>query len=212
MNLKTLILNDIQNLDKRYRTQLINCVTGIKSVNLIGTKNKQGHTNLAVFNSVIHLGSHPPLVGFIQRPTSVVRHTFGNITEASYYTINAVTEPITMQAHQTSARYNDEESEFDETSLEAEYLNGFYAPFVKDSPIKLGMRLEDVIHIPANDTKLIIGKIVELHVDEAFIENDGHLALENMPVVGGVGLDTYVQTKKIERYSYAKPDQILKKL
>jgi flavin reductase (DIM6/NTAB) family NADH-FMN oxidoreductase RutF len=210
--LKTLSFSDIQDLDKHYRTQLINCITGVKSLNLIGTKNKEGQTNLAIFNSVIHLGSHPPLVGFIQRPTSVVRHTFRNIKESSYYTINAVTEQITMQAHQTSARYGDEESEFDEASLEPEYLKDFYAPFVKDSPIKFGVHLEDVIHIPTNDTKLIVGKVVELHIDEALLEDDGHLALEHSPIVGGVGLDTYVQTKKVERYSYAKPDQTLKKL
>ena len=210
--LKVLSLDDILNLDKRYRTQLINSITGIKSVNLIGTKNSQGQTNLAIFNSVVHLGSHPPLIGFIQRPTSVDRHTYSNIKESSYYTINAVTEMISMQAHQTSARYNREESEFDETSLDAEFIDDFYAPFVKESPVKIGMQLEDVIHIPTNDTKLIVGKVQELHIDEAFLQEDGHLALEDLPIVGGVGLDTYVQTKKLGRYSYAKPDQPLKKL
>jgi hypothetical protein len=35
-----------------------------------------------------------------------------------------------MQAHQTSARYGREESEFDETSLESELIDDFYAPFV----------------------------------------------------------------------------------
>jgi flavin reductase (DIM6/NTAB) family NADH-FMN oxidoreductase RutF len=210
--LKTLSFKDIESLDKLYRTQLINCITGIKSVNLIATKNHAGQSNVAIFNSVIHLGSHPPLIGFIQRPNSVDRHTLENILETSYYTINAVTEEITIQAHQTSARYSRDENEFDETSIESEFLNDFYAPFVKDSPIKFGLHLEDVIPIPANNTKLIVGKVEQLHIDEGMLEADGHLALENFPIVGGVGLDTYVQTKKQNRYSYAKPDQPLKKL
>lgn len=210
--MKTLHLNDILHLDKRYRTQLINCITGVKSVNLIGTKNKEGQTNVAIFNSVVHLGSHPPLIGFIQRPTSVDRHTYSNIIESSYYTINAVTEAISMQAHQTAARYHREESEFDETSLNAEFIDDFYAPFVRESVVKIGMQLEDVIPIPTNNTKLIVGKVQQLHINDSFLHEDGHLALEDLPVVGGVGLDTYVQTKKIERYSYAKPDQPLKKL
>ena len=198
--------------DKRYRAQLINCVTGIKSMNLIGTQNENGQNNLAIFNSVIHLGSNPPLIGFIQRPTSVERHTYENIISTSFYTINAITEEISMRAHQTSARYDREESEFDETSIEHEFLNDFFAPFVKDTPLKIGLKLEDVIPIPANNTKLILGRVEQLHIDEKYLEKDGRLRIEDTSIVGGVGLDTYVQTKKHGRYSYAKPDETLKKL
>ncbi|PTL98815.1 MAG: flavin oxidoreductase, partial [Candidatus Arcticimaribacter sp.] len=52
-----------------YRLNMINSCTGYKSANLIGTQSKEGNTNLAVFNSVVHLGSNPPLIGFILRPT-----------------------------------------------------------------------------------------------------------------------------------------------
>lgn len=211
-HLKSFHHDDIQQFDKRYRAHFINCVSGIKSMNLIGTQNKQGQANLAIFSSVIHMGSHPPLIGFIQRPTSVDRHTYDNIVETSFYTINAVTENISMQAHQTSARYNREESEFDETSIESEFLDGFHAPYVKNTPLKMGLQLEDIIDIPANKTKMIIGKIQYVHVDDRLIAEDGHLHLEDAPILGGVGLDTYVKTAKHGRYSYAKPDQTLKKL
>ncbi len=181
-------------------------------MNLIGSQNKKGQTNLAIFSSVIHLGSHPPLVGFIQRPTSVSRHTYENIVGTSFYTINAVTETIAMQAHQTSARYNREESEFDETSIESEFIDGFHAPYVKNTPLKLGLQLDDIIDIPSNDTKMIIGKVQYVHVDEGLLGEDGHLHVDEAPILGGVGLDTYVKTEKHGRYSYAKPDKILKKL
>ncbi len=181
-------------------------------MNLIGTQGKDGHKNLAIFSSVIHLGSNPPLIGFIQRPTTVDRHTYENIVSTLYYTINAVTEDLSMQAHQTSARYERNEDEFEETSIEHEYLDGFFAPFVKNTPMKIGLKLEDIIPIEANNTKLIIGKVEQLHIDEDFIENDGRIRLEDTRIVGGAGLDTYLQTKKHGRYSYAKPDETLKKL
>lgn len=210
--LHTLTLAEIEALEKRYRAQLINCISGIKSLNLIGTQNKKGQKNLAIFSSVIHMGSNPPLVGFIQRPTSVARHTYENIVETSYYTINAVTQELSMQAHQTSARYEKDENEFDETSIEHEYIDDFQAPFVKNTPLKIGLKLEDVIPIPANKTKLVIGKVQQLHFDKSLLENDGHLRLEDSSIVGGAGLDTYLKTVKHGRYSYAKPDQTLKKL
>ena len=69
----------IAEMDKIYRLNLINSITGYKSAQLIGTQNNAGATNLAVFSSVIHLGSNPPLIGFILRPTTVPRHTFANL-------------------------------------------------------------------------------------------------------------------------------------
>lgn len=72
-------ISEIQKLDKLFRGNLINSCTGYKSANLIGTISKNGRTNVAVFNSVTHLGSNPPMAGFVLRPTTVPRNTFRNI-------------------------------------------------------------------------------------------------------------------------------------
>jgi flavin reductase (DIM6/NTAB) family NADH-FMN oxidoreductase RutF len=210
--MRTFTLEEINDLDKRYRTNLINCLSGIKSMNLIGTRNKKGQTNLAIFNSVIHLGAHPALMGFIQRPASVERHTFENIKETSYFTINSVTEEIHKQAHQTAARYEREESEFDETSLETAYINDFYAPFVAKSPLKIGLECVEVIPIPINNTQLIIGKVKLIQLNEEFLKSDGFLSLHDQGIIGGTGLDSYLSTNEIGRYSYAKPDHPLEKI
>ncbi|HBF47730.1 MAG TPA: flavin oxidoreductase, partial [Shewanella frigidimarina] len=46
---------------------------------------------------------------------SVPRHTFENIMQTGLYTINHVNQSIYEQAHQTSARYDKDESEFEAT-------------------------------------------------------------------------------------------------
>ena len=71
--------NDLDGLSKIYRLNLINSITGYKSANLIGTQSLNGKTNLAIFSSVIHLGSNPALIGFVLRPTTVPRHTYSNL-------------------------------------------------------------------------------------------------------------------------------------
>ncbi|MBT4839378.1 MAG: flavin oxidoreductase, partial [Flavobacteriaceae bacterium] len=48
--------SDLEELPSRYRANLINSCTGYKSLNLIGTQDSDGNKNLAVFNSIIHLG------------------------------------------------------------------------------------------------------------------------------------------------------------
>ncbi|PKR82337.1 flavin oxidoreductase [Brumimicrobium salinarum] len=197
-------------MEKRVRTNLINCLSGVKSLNLIGTKDEKGQNNLAIFNSVIHLGAHPPIMGFIQRPTSVERHTYENIKSTGYFTINAVSTSIHQQAHQTAARYAKSESEFEEVSLTEKYITGFHAPFVEESPIKIGLKCVDIIEIPVNNTKLIVGEIQLIELDENSMEKDGFLSLPKHNVVGGNGLDSYLSISEIDRYSYAKPDQFLK--
>ena len=75
---------DIQQIEHRKRTALINSLSGFKSLNLIGTASQEHETNLAVFNSVIHLGADPALMGFISRPHSVERHTIENINRQNF--------------------------------------------------------------------------------------------------------------------------------
>lgn len=58
---------DIDNLEKIFKINLINSCSGFKSANLLGTISDEGVSNVAVFSSVIHLGSNPPTLGFILR-------------------------------------------------------------------------------------------------------------------------------------------------
>ena len=202
---------DIQQLEKRKRAQFINALSGIKSANLIGTRDNKGQENLCIVSSVFHLGSDPALLGFIQRPTSVERHTYENIIATGAYTINAVGESFVDKAHQTSARYPKEVSEFAATGLTAEYKDDFLAPYVKASALQIGMQLEQVIPLEINGTKLMIGSIQVVHTT-LHMDEDGYFSIPESEVVGISGLDTYVKTEKIARFSYAKPNETLKSI
>ena len=90
--------------ESRYRARLINSLAGVRQAMLIGTRSKDGVSNLAIFNSLIHLGANPPLWGFICRPDTVQRDTLTNILETNQYTINYVVTADYEKAHQTSAK------------------------------------------------------------------------------------------------------------
>ena len=82
---------DIQNTSRVKRLNLINSVTGVKPANLIGTISESGVSNLAIFSSVVHLGSNPALLGFIMRPRHEVRRdTYDNILFSNCFTVNQV--------------------------------------------------------------------------------------------------------------------------
>ncbi|WBX98085.1 flavin reductase family protein [Chryseobacterium gambrini] len=195
----------IAETEERKRTALVNSLSGFKSLNLIGTVNKDGQTNLAVFNSVMHIGANPPLMGFISRPDSVERHTLENIQQTGYYTINHVNKEIFEKAHQTSARYKREQSEFDASGLTSEYKNNFSAPFVQESSIQIGLILKEIVSVKSNGTHLIVGEITDLYFPEEIWEETGILDIEKAGTVAGSSLDGYHTTQLLKRMKYAKP-------
>ena len=89
---------------------------------------------------MIHLGSDPALLGFIVRPNVVPRNTYTNIKSSGYFTINHISEDFITDAHHTSAKYDAHISEFDMTNLTSTYFDGFKAPFVTESPVKIGLK------------------------------------------------------------------------
>lgn len=198
---------EFKSWEKRKRAAFINSLSGFKSCNLIGTKSVKGQENLAIFSSVFHLGADPALLGMISRPNVVPRDTLEYLKESGYYTINHVHHTFFEKAHQSSARYDKEMSEFEAVQLEKEYLNQFQAPFVKASPVKIAMRLREILPIKLNGCEMIIGEIDFVEVDPKAITDNGHLDLERLGVITTSGLDSYHQTKRIARLSYAKPDQ-----
>lgn len=202
-------LSQILAQEKPFRRNLINCLSGFKSLNVCSTISPSGHTNLALLNSVIHVGANPPLMGMLMRPHTVPRHTIENIEAMGVYTLNMVSQAIYQEAHQASARYPQEVSEFEATGLSPWYSNSLKAPYVAESPVKIGLRFEEKHLIAANDTQLIVGKIEELFLPEAALGEDGFLNLSQLGAVAGNGLDGYHLGQPLTRLSYAKPDQTI---
>jgi flavin reductase (DIM6/NTAB) family NADH-FMN oxidoreductase RutF len=204
--MKTKITNtELMQMEQRERAHLINSVGGFKSVCLIGTVDEAGQTNLAIFNSIVHIGANPPLISFIMRPDSVERHTLANILSVGFYTINHLNESIYKQAHQTSARYPKEVSEFDATGLTPEFKNEFKAPYVAESHIQLGIEFKERINLTINNTILIIGEIQEMYFPTHCLLEDGYLDIEKAGTIACTGLDSYHLTQRLERLPYAKP-------
>ena len=199
-------------MDKRYRVHFINSLSGYKSANLVGTQDADGNTNVSIVSSVFHLGADPALMGMIIRPRSVPRHTFDNLKQLGCYTINQVSEQFYQQAHQTSARYEKHQSEFEVLGLEPEYLEGFAAPFVKQSQLKIGLKLVETQTLAVNDTELVIGEVENIQVAEHAIHQDGFIDLSRLNSVAINGLDGYCSGELMNRLSYAKPDKPTTKL
>ena len=196
---------DIDKMSKIFRLNLINSITGYKSANLIGTKTDDKINNVAVFSSVTHLGSDPPLIGFITRPENGNRNTYNNILKNKLFTINHIVKNQIISAHQSSAKYPKNVSEFNKTDLKAEFKNNFDAPFVKDSPVQIGCSFVNKYFIKENKTTLMIGQVEMLFINKKLLVEDGFVQLDREDIITVNGLDGYALPKLIKRIPYARP-------
>ena len=195
-----------QSWERFYRANFINSLTGFKSASLIGTINAQGVPNLGMFSSLVHIGSDPALIGYINRPVAAAPHTLANIKANGFYTVNHIHASFLDKSHQTSAKYTDEVNEFTEVGLTEEYIEGVKVPFVKESSIKYLLSLREIVPITLNDTFLVIGQLEQVLIDPALQPtSDGFLHLDQAGSICSNGLDAYYHTELIDRYDYAKP-------
>jgi len=202
---------DLEAMEKLPRVQLATTLPGPKPICLVGTRSITGTSNLAPFSSITHFGSNPVLLGMVTRPDTVDRHTLKNILDTKEWSLNHITAGILKNAHQCSARYPSTISEFEATGLTEFHHTGFESPFVKESPLRIGLALEEIVDIPSNDTKLIVGRVKLIDLPEHTIKKDGSLDLTELGTVASTALDTYFSITEIARLPYAKPNSQFKK-
>ncbi|MBL7998123.1 MAG: flavin reductase [Candidatus Kapabacteria bacterium] len=188
-------------MEQRKRATFINALSGAKPAFLLGTVSAGGNTNCAIFNSVLHIGANPPLMGFILRPATVERHSYDNIRETGCFTLNHVPASLYQQAHQTSAKYPRTMSEFAQCGLNELYTDGFAAPFVGQSPLQIGLRFVEEHTLPVNATILIIGEVE--HVFSTIPpDQSGHIRFDETANVASV--DSYYTQSFLETLPYAR--------
>lgn len=132
------------------------------------------------------------------------RHTYRNIRDTGFFTLNHVQQDIIGQAHQTSAAYPDGVSEFDAVGLTPLWRDTLPAPYVAESPIRIGLEYVEEYRIGANNTILVIGKILELMLPEDCLDAAGNLDLQQAGTVALSGLDTYYGVDILARMGYAR--------
>lgn len=197
--------DQITQQEKQYRISLINSLIGYRALNLLGTTSDDGITNLCIISSAFHLGANPPLIGMVIRPEREHNDTLGNIKQTGQYTLNNVLPNWYMQAHQTSASYPSGVSEFDACGFNKQYVNGFKAPFVRESNVRIGLELREIIDMAINSTTIIIGEIIHILTEDDLIADDGTLNHHKAQTMTVAGLDTYYLPQPIGQLAYAKP-------
>ena len=91
--------------------------------------------------------------------------------------------------------------------IEKTFIDGFAAPFVKQSPVKIGMKHLENISLP-NGCFLVIGEVVLLEVEDSSIDDKGQLDLSTHNGVGVSGFNRYYQLQLMEEWPYVRESEI----
>tara|TARA_S200000501_G_scaffold118288_1_gene111049 strand:- start:515 stop:1159 length:645 start_codon:yes stop_codon:yes gene_type:complete len=200
--MRNIYKKEIIQMDRFERANLLTSLSGIKAASLVGTVSNQNISNVAIFSSIIHLGSNPALVGLLIRPqTKKMSDTYINIKSNNSFTINHVNENIIKKSHYTSAKTDSNTSEFDDVGLTEEYIDNFLSPFVKESDIGFGLLYNEEILL-SNNCKLIIGEIDNIKLNKNIKSESGIIDLANSNSIGVDGIGTYYKLNKSERHEY----------
>ncbi|MEL6655550.1 MAG: flavin reductase [Bacteroidota bacterium] len=197
--------DDFPKMERFFRRNFFNTLPGPRGLHLIGTKGHRGTENLGLFSSVVHIGATPPHLGFIMRPLTVPRHTYHHMKAQGHFTLNTIQEDILPAAHQSSANYPIEESEFAAVGLTPYYSELLKAPYVAESKVKIGLEYVEDHYLKSNDTLFVVGKIIEVILPDEAVAESGHVEHNLLDTLTVAGLDTYFKTEQVARLGYARP-------
>ena len=178
---------------------------GMRSPVAVGTRGADGVANLAVFNSMTHIGSRPPYLALVFRPLTVERHTYDNLKTSGVYTINHLPARHLDALHRTSAKYERGVSEFEACGL-SEEMSDAGAPYVAEGTVGMQLRFEEEYFVRANDSVVVIGRVEELRLPEEARFKEGRVLWDELEGLVVSGLYNYYRVGHARTKAYAQPD------
>ena len=177
------------------RVHFFHSILGPRTAWLLGTQNTEDVNNLALFSSIVHLGSNPALMGIKFRPVHVRRDSYRNIKSNKLFSLNMVSNDIIEKAHLCSHSIPAQESEFDYAQLQTAFHDGLNVPFLKDAPLSLLMRYSEEYFIEANQTVLMVASIENVFIDQSIVDDAGYVLHEHADTALVSGLNKYYRTE-----------------
>ena len=174
------------------------------------TVDSNGNVNLSPFSYFNVFSSNPPILIF--SPSRRVRdnttkHTLENAIETKEVVINVVNFPIVEQMSKSSIEYEKGVNEFIETGLTQVESLLVKPPRVLESPISFECKVQDIVSLGESGGagQLIIGKVVQIHIDKKFLDKNGDILSEKLDLVARMGGDWYTRATKESMFKIPKP-------
>ncbi len=173
----------------------------------VSTISLSGIANLAPFSFFTGVGAKPPSIVFCpsNRRDGTPKDTLKNILENGEFVINAVPFRLAQAMNLSSAELPPEDSEFELTGIETALSSRVKPPRVLESPVSLECTL--MHHLPLSagpgGANIVVGRIVQIHIDDATLDQDGWADPSLLDLIGRLGGSSYCRTR--EQFEIPRP-------
>ena len=165
-----------------------------RPIGWVTTMSEAGAVNLAPYSFFNAFADRPPILAF----SSVgVKDSLAFIQETGEFVWNMPTWDLRHAMNETSATLPRGENEFMHAGLEMAACNLVKPPRVAKSPVAMECKVTSVQELKDVEGKgidywLVLGQVVGVHIDPAFIDEDGELQItEIKPIARCGGLGDY---------------------
>jgi flavin reductase (DIM6/NTAB) family NADH-FMN oxidoreductase RutF len=166
--------------DDRFRASIFNSIVAPRPIGWISSMDAQGRTNLAPFAYFNGISSSPPMVMFACNAPAdrTEKDTLANVRATGQFVTNFVSWEFREAMNITSATVPSEVDEFELAGLQRVTSTRVRPPRVAGVPVSMECELERIVDIaPRHEDEracgVVIGRVLCLHVDDQFIDENG---------------------------------------
>jgi flavin reductase (DIM6/NTAB) family NADH-FMN oxidoreductase RutF len=171
-----------------------------RPIAFVTTSSKNGVLNGAPFSYFNIVSSNPPLISLsIQRSAGGQKDTARNIIESKEFVVHIVDEQNVEKINKTAANLPPDESEIELARLTPVESVKISVPGIKEAKIRMECSLEHSLELGGTDTPgcdLIIGKVVQFHIDSDIYEN-GRIDPRGLAAVSRLAGNNYAKIGEI---------------
>jgi len=183
-----------------------NAIVAPRPIGWIGSRNKDGHDNLAPYSFFNAVAYEPPQVMFSSTSAKPDRgdtkDSVGNIRETGVFSVNVVSFALKDAMNLTSGAWDKDTDEFALTGLEKADGDTINAPRVANAPATLECKVTQIITLEGAHNFAVFGEVTGVHIRDEFM-TDGMFDLRKVRPLARLGYQDY--TSVTDLFSLKRP-------
>lgn len=179
-----------------------------RPIGWISSMDAKGRANLAPYSFFNAVASDPPMLMFSSTggkvPSGARKDTLANIRETGEFVHHVVPLALSRAMNASSGGYPPEVDEFEMAGLKKATCQVVSVPRIAAAPAAFECRLWKIIDLPAENSFMVLGAVVGIHINPAILK-DGMVDVSLYQPMSRLGYKDYAAVEKV--FPLDRPDR-----